>query len=93
MWYPAGIYFGCTVVCMLFVCCLYVYDITNTTSLFEIILFADDTTLLYSPPDISSKINSINTEQNEISNWFKANKLYVNAKNKLHDFGYYIYNK
>ena len=58
---------------------LYVNDITNTTSLFEIILFADDTTLLYSHPDISSKITSINMELNEISNWFKANKLSVNA--------------
>ena len=58
---------------------LYVNDITNTTVLFEIILFAKDTTFLYSHPDISSKINSINMELNEISNWFKANKLSVNA--------------
>ena len=58
---------------------LYVNDITNTTSLFEIILFADDTTLLYSHPEISSKIDPINKELNEISNWFKANKLSVNA--------------
>ena len=45
-----------------------VNDITNTTSLFEIILFGDDTTLIYSHPDISSKINSINMELNENSN-------------------------
>lgn len=43
------------------------------------ILFADDTTLLYSHPDISSKIDFINKELFEISNWFKANKLSVNA--------------
>ena len=54
---------------------LYVNDITKI----EIILFADDTTLLYSHPDISSKINSINMKLNEISNWFKANKLSVNS--------------
>ena len=47
---------------------LYVNDITNTTSLFEIILLADDTTfyihilIIYSHPDISSKINFINKE-------------------------------
>ena len=41
--------------------------------------FADDTTLLYSHPDISSKIDLINKELIEISNWFKANKLSVNA--------------
>ena len=58
---------------------LYVNDITNTTSLFEVILFADDTTLLYSHPDTSSAIDLIDKELNEISNWFKANKLSVNA--------------
>ena len=73
MWCTPGIYLGP----LLFI--LYVNDITNTTSLFEIILFADDTTLLYSHPDISSKIDLINKELNEISNWFKANKLSVNA--------------
>ena len=38
---------------------LHVNDITNTTSLFGIILFADNTTLLYSNPDISSKTDLI----------------------------------
>ena len=50
-------------------------------SVFEIILFADDTTLLYSHPDIATKINLINEELSEICNWFKANKLFVNASN------------
>ena len=54
---------------------LYVNDITSATSLFEIILFADDTTLLYSHPDIATKINLINKELSEICNWFKANKI------------------
>ena len=37
---------------------IYANDITNTTSLFDIIFVCtDDTTLLYSHPDISSKIN------------------------------------
>ena len=58
---------------------LHVNDIPSTTSLFEIILFADDTTLLYSHPDIATKINLINKELSEIFNWFKANKLSVNA--------------
>ena len=34
---------------------LYINDIANTTSLLELILFADDTTLLFSHPDIASK--------------------------------------
>ena len=49
---------------------LYVNDITSTTSLFEIILFADDSTLLYSHPDIATKINLINKELSEMCNWF-----------------------
>ena len=58
---------------------LYVNDITTTTSLLDVILFADDITLLYSHPDIPSKYNLINNELRETSNWFKANKLSVNA--------------
>ena len=41
--------------------------------------FADDTTLWYSHPDIATKINLINKELSEICNWFKANKLSINA--------------
>ena len=33
---------------------LYTNDIENTTSLHELILFADDTTLLFSHPDTAS---------------------------------------
>ena len=58
---------------------LYVNDITSATSLFEIILFAGDITLLYSHPDIATKINLMNKELCEICNWLKANKLSVNA--------------
>ena len=58
---------------------LYVNDIVTATSLFDIILFADDTTLLYSDPDIASKINTINIELTEINNWFRANKMSINA--------------
>lgn len=59
---------------------LYINDIVNTTSLLELILFADDTTLLFSHRNIASKNNIINNELQEICNWFQANKLSVNAK-------------
>ena len=58
---------------------LYINDIVNTTSLLELILFADDTTLLFSHPDIASQNEIINKELQEICNWFQANKLSGNA--------------
>ena len=44
----------------------------------DFIVFADDT-ILYSHKDINNKINTINEEPREVSNWLKANKLSVNA--------------
>ncbi len=59
---------------------------THLCSLFDIILFADDTTLLYShpDPDIEWKIPIVNTELSEVNNWFKANKLSVNASKTIY---------
>ena len=34
---------------------------------------------LYSHDDLASKMNEINKELQEVTNWFKANKLSVNA--------------
>ena len=45
----------------------------------DFILFADDTTILFSTNDIVSQIPLINRGLLEVSNWFKANKLSVNA--------------
>ena len=45
----------------------------------DFILFADDTTILYSNTDIQNQIKCINKELAEVSNWFKTNKLSVNA--------------
>ena len=58
---------------------LYVNDITYTSNILDFILFADDTTILYSHKDVNSKINVVNKELYEVTNWFKANKLSVNA--------------
>ena len=62
---------------MLFI--LYINDTVNSTSLLELILFADDTTLLFFYPDIASRKEIINKELQEICNWFQANKLSVNT--------------
>ena len=58
---------------------LYINDITNTSAILEFILFADDTTILYSSKHIVNELSLINRELSEVSNWFKANKLSVNA--------------
>ena len=58
---------------------LYVNDITYTSNILDFILFADDTTILYSHKDVNSKINVVNKDLYEVTNWFKANKLSVNA--------------
>ena len=58
---------------------LYVNDITYISNILDFILFADDTTILYSHKDINSKINMVNEELQEVNNWFKANKSSINA--------------
>ena len=58
---------------------LYVNDITYTSNVLDFILFADDTTILYSHENIESKIHVVNVELKEVSNWFKTNRLSVNA--------------
>ena len=50
---------------------LYVNDITNTSDVLDFILFADDTTILYSHSDIENQINLIIEELNEVSNGSK----------------------
>ena len=60
---------------------LYINAIVNTTSLLELTwtLFADDITLLFSHPDISSQNNIINNELQELYNWFQDSRLSVNT--------------
>ena len=45
----------------------------------QFILFADDTTILFSDKHISNKVDLINMELKEVTNWFKTNKLSINA--------------
>ena len=58
---------------------LYVNDITFTFNVLDFILFADDTTILYSHKDINSQVNVVNEELKEGRNWFKVNQLSGNA--------------
>ena len=54
---------------------LYVNGISYTSNVLDFILFVDDTTILYSHRDLSSKIDVVNEELEEVSNWFKGSQL------------------
>ena len=59
---------------------LYMNDICHTSSILKTILFADDTTCFYSHKNVNILCETVNKELKEICNWFKANKLSLNAK-------------
>ena len=59
---------------------LYMNDICYTSKILKMILFADDTTVFHSDKNISRLCAIMNDELKEVSNWFKANKLSLNAK-------------
>ena len=83
MWCPSGIHFGSTVVCSVCKWC------TNTTSLFEIILFADDTTLSYSHSNISLK----KTKTNKNNQKNKTKQIKTKKKQKTKQYIYENDNK
>ena len=59
----------------------YINDICNTSKLFKIIIYADDTTL-YSTLDVFGTFTTkeINLEITKITDWVKLNKLSINIK-------------
>ena len=58
---------------------LYMNDICNTSKLLSFILFADDTTEFLSDKDFNVLYDTMNNELYEVCNWFKCNKLSLNA--------------
>jgi hypothetical protein len=58
---------------------LYMNDISFTSKLLSFILFADDTTVYLSDKNVDVLYDTMNTELQEVSNWFKCNKLSLNA--------------
>ena len=57
---------------------IYVNDISNVSSLLQYILFADDTNIFCSHPNLDNLIQILNAELPKLSNWFKCNKLSLN---------------
>ena len=74
LWCPPVIHFGPLVFL------LYINDLNNVSTLVELILFADDTNLFMSHKDPVYLADSLNSELNKLSTWFKANKLSLNLK-------------
>ena len=59
---------------------LYINDIINTSRLLDPILFADDTSIFFSHKDMAYLTDTFNLELIKISDWLKANKLFLNLK-------------
>ena len=69
---------------------IYINDITNATSKFNVIMYADDTTLVFTLENFGTLNNiaviedEINKEITKISHWLHSNKLLLNtAKSKF----------
>ena len=58
---------------------IFVKDLQKSTKFIDPTMFADDTNLLYSNKDINTLFKIANEELNEINEWFRANKLSINA--------------
>ena len=61
---------------------LYINDIINTSTILQLILFADDTNVFVSHKDKDCLTNILNAELNKLSLWFRANRLSLNLKEK-----------
>ena len=57
---------------------IYVNDIEKSSSKFDFIMYADDTTLFYTQPDLKNLQENVNSELQNVSKWFNANKLVLN---------------
>ena len=58
---------------------IYMNDICFTSKLLSFILFADDTTVFHTDRDVNVLYDTMNCELKEVCNWFKCNKLSLNA--------------
>ena len=63
---------------------IYINDLPTSTTLFNMIMYADDTTLYCDIKDVPNYKNVLNVELCKITNWLAANKLSLNVgKNKF----------
>jgi len=63
---------------------IYISDLPNLASIgTQIILYADDTSIIVTSPNLENFETKINSIFEDISNWFKVNQLILNY-NKTH---------
>ena len=58
---------------------LYINDLSHVSSKLSFLLFADDTNIFFSHPDINSLVATMNTELDKVASFFHANKLSLNV--------------
>ena len=58
---------------------IYINDLPTSTTLFNMIMYADDTTLYCDIKDVPTYENVLNVELCKITNWLAANKLSLNV--------------
>lgn len=59
---------------------IYVNDVAYVSKILQMVLFADDTSILSAHHDLDVLVNTLNYELSLLNNWFLANKLSVNIK-------------
>ena len=57
---------------------IFINDMENCSTLLKFIQFADDTTIMFSSPDISHLNEILETEGNKVVEWLNTNKLLIN---------------
>ena len=72
---------------------IYINDLCSMCKYTTPILFADDTNLFCSGPDIKTMESNINNELSEISLWLKVNKLSLNFKLNIKKTHYMVFSK
>ena len=59
---------------------IYINDICNVSSAWDILLFPDDTSIFFSHKVLDSLCLTVNNELVKLTDWFSANKLSINIK-------------
>ena len=65
---------------------LYINDLHQASNVINPIMYADDTNVFYSHGNIKFLFETVNKELNNVSEWFKANKLSLNTKKTEYTF-------